>query len=617
MGTGNTTDGTMGEVLSPELPSWYPGWARRLAESYFAGTSCFFVLHGNVHDLVPCERDGKVEFLSVSEFLGEYVFGRWDLVLSHNLSKGLQAMAGRDSLRHQEMMRELTGLFGAYRNWSRDPDNILLTLDQMIERYLIEDDPQRRRRLAVLFDFGQYLVPPGDPVQISGRIASRVVRFIDWARNPYIRRVNMAFCLITENLSEVNERLTSSPYVTTIEISMPDHATRERFVREKAAGTIRLPGSVADSEVQSAQAVTRAGRTELDHVIDQSQLIAGSNGLSLLSLEHLIAESARTGGITAGQFRELKKTAIERQCGGYLEFVEPRHTLDLVVGHEAACKRLRDDATLISGGFFDAAPMGYLFCGAVGTGKTFLAECYAGSIGIPCVKLKNFRSKYVGETEGNLQRVLTVLRSLGPVVVIIDEADASLGDRNQDGDSGTGSRVFSMIAQQMGDTRFRGRIIWMLLTCRPDLLPIDLKRQGRAEVHIPLFYPEDDQEMREMFRIMCRKNGIELDPSALSLGEKYGQLSGADIESIVLSARRSALLAGRSVVTGQDLDQTLKEFIPSSQGLEKEMQELAAVLECTQLDFLNEKWQAVLSETTGRAGLQQRLTHVRNMVESL
>ena len=53
-----------------------------------------------------------------------------------------------------------------------------------------------------------------------------------------------------------------------------------------------------------------------------------------------------------------------------------------------------------------------------------------------------------------------------------------------------------MIASQMGNTRYRGRIIWMLLTSRPDLLPIDLKRQGRAEVHIPLFYPQDPGEIR-------------------------------------------------------------------------------------------------------------------------
>ena len=152
-------------------------------------------------------------------------------------------------------------------------------------------------------------------------------------------------------------------------------------------------------------------------------------------------------------------------------------------------QRLREDAQLLQRGDTETLPMGYLVCGPVGTGKTFLAQCMAGEMGAPCVILKNFRSKYVGETEGNLERVLGVLRAMGPVVVVIDEADAALGDRDQEGDSGTSSRVFSLIAAQMGDTRYRGKILWMLLTCRPDLLPIDLKRQGRAEVHIPLFYP--------------------------------------------------------------------------------------------------------------------------------
>ena len=158
--------------------------------------------------------------------------------------------------------------------------------------------------------------------------------------------------------------------------------------------------------------------------------------------------------------------------------------------------------------------MGYLICGPVGTGKTYLAECFAGSVGVPCVKLTNFRSKYVGETEGNLEQLLTVLRAMGPVVVVIDEADAALGNREASGDSGTSSRVFSMIASQMGDTRYRGKLIWMLLTSRPDLLPIDLKRQGRAEVHLPLFNPRDEAEVRFMFRAMARKNRAELDPDA-------------------------------------------------------------------------------------------------------
>ena len=507
--------------LQLDLPDWYPEWAREVADLYFSGTSCFFILHGNVHDLMPCVDGDKTEFLSLPAFLGEYLFGRWDIVLQHNLSKGLQALAGRNSERHQEMMRSLTGMFGHYSNWSRKTDDILLTLDQMIERYLVEDDPEKRKRLAVIFEYGNYLVPQGDPVQISGTIASRVVRFLDWARNPYIRRVNMAFFLVCESLSEINDRLTQSPYVATIEVPMPDKPTRQRFVDVRK---------------------DRIGHSTDGSQLTAEQLVSNSNGLSLISLEQLLSQASRSGGVTSKQFRTLKKSAIERQCGGFLEFVEPKHTLDLVVGHEAGVRRLRQDAKLISDGHADAAPMGYLICGPVGTGKTFLAECYAGSIGIPCVKLKNFRSKYVGETEGNLQRVLTVLRCLGPVIVIIDEADAALGDRNASGDSGTSGRIFSMIAQQMGDTRYRGRIMWMLLTSRPDLLPIDLKRQGRAEVHIPLFYPDNEEEINEMFKVMGRKNGVTVNADAIQLDSRHSELSGADIESVVLTARRIALV---------------------------------------------------------------------------
>ena len=146
----------------------------------------------------------------------------------------------------------------------------------------------------------------------------------------------------------------------------------------------------------------------------------------------------------------------------------------------------------------------------------------------------------MGETEGNLQQVLSVMRSLGPVVVIVDEADAALGNRQSDGDSGTSARVFSMIASQMGNTQYRGKIIWMLLTSRPDLWPIDLKRQGRAEVHIPLFYPQDKTEISTMFASMARKNKINLKPELVPDLPSDGRLTGADIESIVLAAKRNA-----------------------------------------------------------------------------
>src|SRR5262249_43738466 len=302
--------------------------------------------------------------------------------------------------------------------------------------------------------------------------------------------------------------------------------------------------------------------------------------------------------LDAALFRGLKKRLLERQCRGLLEFIEPRWTLDTVVGHEAAKARLREDAALLKRGALDTLPMGYLLCGPVGAGKAFLAQCVSGEIGIPCVVLKNFRSKYVGETEGNLEQVLSVLRAMGPVVVVVDEADAALGSREQDGDSGTSSRVFAMIAAQMGDTRYRGRIVWMLLTARPDLLPIDLKRQGRAEVHIPLFYPTDEQEIRQMFVILAKKLGSRV---ALEDGPpipQRGHLSGADIEGMVGRAWRTSLLAGADHITREALAEVVAQFMPSTQGLERELQEVAAILECTDRQFLP----AGMLEHVGAAG---------------
>jgi AAA+ superfamily predicted ATPase len=576
---------------APALPDWYPAWTKELADLYFSGTINTFVLYGNVHDLVRRRSDGTSSFVSLPDFLATQVFGAWDVTLSYDLGRGLRAVAGDDGKRLQAMMQYVSGVIGAPATWSRDPDKVLDLLEPLLQRNLLEDNPANRKRIAFLFEHGQYLLPAGDLAAQARGQAARLVRFLGWAANPYLKRLNLSFCLITEKLSELSERLVNNPHVAAIEIPLPNAEERREFI----------------SAVLGAEANAKLGTMSVEGLSQTSA------GLSLVNLNVLLSQGG--GRFELGQFRKLKKSMIERQCQGLVEFIEPPHTLDLLVGQPEAKARLQQDAAWITQGKLETAPMGYLFCGAVGTGKTFFAECYAGSIGIPCLKLRNFRSKYVGETEGNLEQVLTVLRSLGPVVVIVDEADASLGDRQSDGDSGTSGRVFSMIAQQMGDTRFRGRIIWMLLTCRPDLLPIDLKRQGRCEVHIPLFAPATSEEITAMFQAMAKKNKVKLTADAIPEVSPQRQLSGADLESVLLTSRRAALAAGREVVDRNDLQSALDEFIPSAQGLEKELQELAAVLECTERTFLPLAWREKISQPDARAHMQERLVALRQLIE--
>ena len=414
--------------------------------------------------------------------------------------------------------------------------------------------------------------------------------------SPHVKRLNMAFVLVDEKRADLSDRLTGSPHVATIEVPLPTETDRAAFI-DASHGE----GAIAEFSDFSG-----------------AELAKLTAGISLADLNVLLqsAQESRKR-LDAQLFRGLKKRLLERQCRGLLEFMEPRWTLDTVVGHEAAKARLREDAALLGRGALDTLPMGYLLCGPVGTGKSFLAQCVSGEIGIPCVVLKNFRSKYVGETEGNLEQVLSVLRAMGPVVVVVDEADAALGSREQEGDSGTSSRVFGMIASQMGDTRYRGRIVWMLLTARPDLLPIDLKRQGRAEVHIPLFYPTDEQEIRQMFVILAKKLGSRVAPEDIPPIPQRGDLSGADIEGMVGRAWRASLLAGADHITRDALAEVVAQFMPSTQGLERELQEIAAILECTDRQFLPAAVRAQVDGEGGRAKLQARLTALKQIVREL
>ena len=421
----------------------------------------------------------------------------------------------------------------------------------------------------------------------------------------------MSFCLIAETLNEVNKRLVEDPHVATIEIPLPDAKARRVFIET----TFDIPDE-DDAKHDSSETPT----TEPDNEAPQDSLSIEaitqiSNGLNLVNLNVAMSRSKLQGqSVDIEAFRKLKKGLIERQCHDLVTFLEPEHTLDMVVGHTAAKERLKLDARWIVEGKLDAAPMGYLICGPVGTGKTFISECYAGSIGIPCLVLRNFRSKYVGETEGNLEKVLNVLRSLGPVMVIIDEADAALGNRESGGDSGTSSRVFSMIASQMGNTKYRGKIIWMLLTSRPERLPIDLKRQGRAEVHIPLFYPKEVEEIKKMFAIMAKKNKVSLADDAIPEVSPDRELSGADIESVVLNAKREMMADNREQLERADLDLALESFIPSAQGMEKDLQEMSAVLECTDRRFLTDYWREFLAKPTGRSDLQQKVAATQELL---
>ena len=546
----------------------YPRWARTLAHGIRARLGNTFVLHGNAHDLVPAPN--AADFVPLTAFLAEWIFGQREVVIEYQRANGPQFHTPASHRHFTQAVAVVDAVHGSdlARSLPRDPARFLPLLDSFLKQ-VVHGQPSLG--VAIIFPYAETLIPEGAGESSAEDRAVRV--FIQkWSTDPALLAANVTFVLITENLADISARIVRSPQTIEIEVERPDEAERLRFLQAiRAADWFQ-----ASSDVPAVRL---------------AQLTSGLTRIQLRQIVSAVDEHGRR--LDPALLREQKKAIIEAECFGLLEYVESRYTLDMVSGHEGVKARLRRAAAAIMAGRLRAVPMGYLIAGPVGSAKSFLVNCFTGDIGFPCVKFLNFRSQWQGVTEGNLEKILKLLHAMWPVGVIIDEADAFLGDRNQEGDSGTSNRVFAQLTSFMGNTEYRGKIVWFLITSRPDLLPVDMKRQGRAEEHLALFYPQNDEEHDALFHIMIKKSGLKTPVRSIKevIDDPTG-LSGADIEAILARALLVADETGgdQPVASAEALRQTFQDFIPATSHLERELQILVAVQECTSREVLPEPY---------------------------
>jgi AAA+ superfamily predicted ATPase len=561
-----------------------------MRDLFRSGSAAQFLLHGNVFDVIS----GNGRLLSVPAFLDEVMFASYDVVLRYDRSRG--ARATRGSADWSDWLTNALGRDGATMTLLREPGSALELIDRYLLRTLnlqaIAEGGKAPRRIAVVIEFAEFVVPRGDALQLGGPFAANVVKVLGWANDPAVAQANIVTVLVSEGLHDLNALVVQNPHAAALHIPLPDEAGMREYVNALAAG--EFPTLAAESEVPLEALGTRL------------------TGLSRVGARTAIALALRNKKkITAAWLAGIKKDMIERECQGLLEFIESPFTLDNVAGLDPVKSWLREDATLLKRGAVHALPMGYLIAGRIGTGKTFLVQCWAGELGIPCVVFKNFRDRWVGATESNLEKIFAVLRALGQVVVFVDEADQAAGRRESgDGDSGLSGRVYSMLAKEMSDTRNRGRIIWVFATSRPDLLEVDLKRQGRLDVHIPLFPPETVEERRALFLAIARKLKFPLGEADLPPLEDVKGLGGHELEGVLVRALRIHELAEPPKrLLKEVLAEVLGEVRPNPHTRKLEYMDLVAVKECTDARFLPARFKELSPEE-----LETRIDALRKFV---
>mgnify|MGYP003694398745 CR=1 FL=1 len=92
-----------------------------------------------------------------------------------------------------------------------------------------------RLSLAFILDQASYIFPSGEPGRLSAQASSQLVTMLNWAMSPHVKRLNMAFVLVDERLSDLSERLTGNSHVATIEVPLPNQSDRERFINATVA----------------------------------------------------------------------------------------------------------------------------------------------------------------------------------------------------------------------------------------------------------------------------------------------------------------------------------------------------------------------------------------------
>ncbi|MBB4060092.1 AAA+ superfamily predicted ATPase [Salinibacter ruber] len=569
----------------------YPPWARELARKYFTKTVSTFILHGDIRDVVPTEdRDGARIYPPLRRFLTDDLFAARDVVVFYDRSAGIHFA---DAASRRDFSRALAGeerLAGTEyeNNLPKAPNKVFELLEDYFRLRL-----SNGTRVACVIDYAETVAPMAEASMYSAPDRQSLVYLQKWSRDSLFLESDFTLTLLTENLTDLNQQLVQSPHTAEIYVPIPEGDDRQAYI---------------DWALDE-----RGDRFRAHSDVSPEALAQNTAGLNYTQLRTILADVLENQNrLTAATLSDLKKEFIEAEAYGMLEFIETDNSLDLIAGHTEAKRHLRQAAHAVQTGQHGVLPMGYLVSGPVGCGKTFLINCFAGEIGIPMVKLKNFRSQWQGVTEGNLEKILNLLEAMTPVAVMIDEADAALGDRDAQGDSGVSQRVFSQIVSFMSDPAHRGRVIFFLVTARPDLMPVDLKRQGRAEEHLSLFYPHTRADREELLRVMMRRTGVDLPieavPPELLEGERT--YSGADMEAVLTRAAFRAAGSNDGTVTPALLQETVNDFIPPTYPTEVELQQLAAVLECTSRDLLPERFRSMKREE-----VVERLEQLKRMVD--
>jgi hypothetical protein len=161
----------------------------------------------------------------------------------------------------------------------------------------------------------------------------------------------------------------------------------------------------------------------------------------------------------------------------------------------------------------NSLPPGVVLYGPAGTGKTLLARYIAKSIELPIriVAGADLRRAIFGETERAIVEMFRSARRAAPCVLVLDDADDLLGDRQkiEGALAGAERAIVHTFLQELAG--FGGRLSGVLVILTTNQFSgLDPAIRGRVPLHIHVPYPKDRDEIEKVMNKVALERRIQL-----------------------------------------------------------------------------------------------------------
>ena len=376
----------------------------------------------------------------------------------------------------------------------------------------------------------------------TGRLRELEAIVNRWLNDTSILESGTTLIIFTQNASGITKYLTGTPEV----IHPPLSTDKERM---DLISTI------------TSQAGLHIKRATLKHIV------ALTRGLTIEQLDTIITKTiVSTGKLDIDILNRAKQEIIAQT--DLLIPMNPQYGFNRIGGYSALKQYLKRNIIDILGATDNSirdlglrALRGLIFMGPPGTGKTLFARALSYEAKIPFFELGNIFSKWLGESEANINRIINYLETIAPAILFIDEIDA-LGQTRTEMQHETRRDVFSRILTWLGDDTRRTIVIGT--TNVPEQLDSAFKRAGRFDSGIYIGYPNTAarEQIISLYLHLNTHPRVIGDVDIKYIATRTAYYTGAELKQIVERAKIRAYEKrnerGKVLITTEDLDEAVK-----------------------------------------------------------